>query len=75
MTDIRKQIKGLRESISKYNLPDKYSWVIDERLEAADTMEKMLAVVEAAKKTLPYTNGHYGYREELVTALAALEQE
>jgi len=45
------------------------------QLDSADTMEKMLAVVEAAKKTLPYTNGHFGHRAKLVTALDALVLE
>lgn len=31
--------------------------------------KRLFAVYEAAVKCLPYTNGHYGYRKDLVAAI------
>ena len=72
MTDIREQIEQLRDPLCQsFN----ESWKF--RQDAADTMEKMLAVVEAGQffsKTFNDDRAWDGLKK-LREALAALEQE
>ena len=76
MTDIREQIDYLRGLATFPELGGDNVFLINK---AADTMEKMLAVVEAADKHIAeYRNtGIYDLLriEELSEAFAALEQE
>jgi len=72
MTDIREQIERSRRAVGEQcTIRVDYPFEADLLQQNADTMEKLLAVYEAAMRLKPWKQ-HWG--EELAEALAAVEE-